>query len=84
MCLEEDGGREGWCADPVRRRVIKIRLQRMKMKILDLVEVDYDAANVCSANRHHAEKSVFPSPKQRHTFVQHEQVFQSFCHPGRN
>lgn len=49
-----------------------------------LVEVDLDAADVCRAHWYHPKETVFPPPKERHTFVQHEEIFQPFCHVRRN
>lgn len=48
--------------------------------VTNRVKVDTDRSNIGSTNRNHPKKPIFPSPKQRHPFVEHEQIFQAFRH----
>ena len=49
-----------------------------------LVEVDLDAADVGRADGNHAEEAVSPATEECDTFVQNEQVLQTFGHVRRD
>ena len=55
---------------------------RVRVSLKYLVEIDADATDVGSTNRHHTEETVSPTTEKSYTLVQDEQDFQPSGHPG--